>query len=536
MRWKSSRGQGHVRAAGVAGVFTGWALLATLATPLVAVQACDATVTESDLQKWTNNDIGLARIEEVVVDATQPMDTRIRALEVVVEKGFPVRVRGFVDAIHDDADRAEVMRRLAEQLLRHVEKRSAYQFDAKDALMSLDRHLPPDAFEPVQKAVAAWAFGDLDWKTPTAEVQEKIQARISSGQIMDLGRHGWQGAGILVKNGFVVDKMARYLGEAKDPEATRILLDAMRELHATTGPQSYHIDALRGTESPAAAAYLLEMYLNEEIDEEFRAGAFNVAVSMFGAPSVTSDPKVVVDKLLELLDTKVPEDRWLAANNLVQLSGVAQLGAIFAALKDDGVYKQATEDPAKSVMDLCLDIHDLGLGEKAAPRLREALTTGNRVVKAVAIVCLKANGVEAARDELAAIAATAGTKDDVDINDFLGEELTLGRLAANAVDGLTALATLEADRKAGKYGEEQHKTRRLITIFELALTGDEYRAAIEERYEGWAAEQKALEEQRKRDEAEGDKPATPEGAAPTEGEPAAPEGEPAAPEGEPAAP
>ncbi|TNF33445.1 MAG: hypothetical protein EP329_08290, partial [Deltaproteobacteria bacterium] len=492
----------------------GRALLTALAVLLaLGGSACDSTVTESDLQKWTNNDLGLARIKEVVSNAEQPIDTRIRALEVVVEKGFPLRVRGFIDAIHDEGQRAEVVKRLAAQLLLHVEKRSKFQLDAKDCLMTLSRYMTPEQFEPVQKAVGAWAFSDITWDTPQSEVKDKVQTRISSGQIMDLGHYGWQAASVLIKNGFVVDKMVRYLGTAKDPVATEALLKGLRKLQASTGAQRYHIEALRSTESPAACAYLLEMYMNPEIEDEFRAGAFNVAVEMMALPSVKKDPKAVVEQLLKLIDTEQPEDRWLGATNLIHMSGLEHLDAILASFKDDKVYKKAEEDPAKSVMDLCLDIHDLGLSAQAIATFKATLAGDNRVQKSIAIVCLKANDGYDAKPELTALAKLTGDKDkDVDVDDFLGESLTLGALAQNALDGLAQLAVVSVDAKAGKYTEEQAKTRRLLTVFELAKTGDDYAQVVEQRYQGWVAEQKEIEREKQEKAKQGEQGAAVDGA------------------------
>lgn len=474
------------RAAWILKRLVGVALVAALAVP-----ACDGTVTESDLMKWTNNDLGLARIRDVVADPKQPMDTRVRALEVVVEKGFPLRIRGMLDAIDDEADRDAVTRRLADQLLKHVENRSAAQYDAKDALMSMESLLDKEVFEHVQKSVAAWAFSDLDWNSPAKEVQEKIQSRISSGQIEALDHYGWNIAGILVSNGFLVDKMASFLGKAKDPIATDLLLKGMRKLHAAVGAQGYQIEALRATESPAAAAYLLEMYLTDALDDEVRAASFNVAVEMMGLPGMKKDHKLVAEQLKKLLAGDVVADRWLGALNLVHLSGTDNLDVIIASFKDDGKYKEGQEDPAKSTMDLCLDLYDLGFSKEANAKFQPVLQTGNRIQKAIAIVCLKANRAEGARADLKALAAKAGSADDPSIDDFLGLQLTIGKLAQNALDGLDQLDQLDKDKAAGKYDEAQANQRRLMTIFELGLTGDAYKQEVEKTYQGWVEAQKA---------------------------------------------
>ncbi|MCA9514858.1 MAG: hypothetical protein KC635_07950, partial [Myxococcales bacterium] len=466
-------------------------LAGALVIVALAVPACDSTVTESDLMKWTNNDLGLARIKEVVADPKQPMDTRVRALEVVVEKGFPLRVRGMLDAIVDDADRDTVSRRLADQLLKHVENKSAAQYDAKDTLMSMETLLDKEVFEHVKKSVAEWAFADVTWDSPSEEVQQKIQSRIYVGQIEALGHYGWNTAGILIANGFAVDKMARFLGAAKDPVATDLLLKGMRKLHASVGAQGYQLDALRSSESPAAAAYLLEMYLNESLDDEIRAGAFNVAVEMMGLPGMKKDHKLVDEQLKKLMAGDVVADRWLGALNLVHLSGTENLDIIMASFKDDGKYKEGQEDPAKSTMDLCLDLHDLGLEKEANAKLMPVLQNGNRIQKSIAIVCLKANHATEARADLKALAAKAGTPDDPSIDDFLGEELTLGKLAQNALDGLDLLDEVDKDKAAGKYTDEQASQRRLSITFKLALTGDAYKQEVEKDYQGWLEEQKA---------------------------------------------
>jgi len=493
-----------------------------------SVLACDSTVTERDLEKWTNNDLGLARIAEVVANPRHPMDTRVRALEVMVEKGFPLRVRHMVDAIDDDADRDEVVRRIAEQLLKHVTNRSEAQFDAKDAIMTLQAYLPEETFDVIRQTVAEWAFHDLTWDTPGTEVQSKIQSRISSGQITDLGRYGWEVAGILISHGFVVDRMVRYLGSAEDASATAVMLRGVRTLHARIGAQGYHIDALRSTGRAAALAYLLEMYLNTELDREFRAAAFNVAVQMMELESVKREPRLVVEQLFKLLAMPSPEDRWLGLSNLIHLTGTEHLERALEAFDEEIDYRQAQEDPAKSIMDVCLDLHDLGHAERANAIFSRLLHTGNRIVKALAIVCLKANLALDARADLQLLAARAGGNDDASVDDLLGEGLTLGRLAQNALEGLAMLEALQGEVAQGEYEGDAAKTRRLLIIFPLELTGDEYRAAVEQRFAAWKAEQEALQRQRETDEEAAEEGgATPEGAGEGEGGTPQPQDQPA---------
>ncbi len=49
--------------------------------------SCGA-ITEEDLQKWSRNEEGLARISEMMKDNEVPFDIRVRAVQVLVENGW----------------------------------------------------------------------------------------------------------------------------------------------------------------------------------------------------------------------------------------------------------------------------------------------------------------------------------------------------------------------------------------------------------------------------------------------------------------
>ena len=75
------------------------ALVMAFAT--TGMTGCSGEVTEEDLQLWTHNSRGLARLAEVIADPEQPMTTRIRGMEVVVEKGFTTQVRTILDEVKE---------------------------------------------------------------------------------------------------------------------------------------------------------------------------------------------------------------------------------------------------------------------------------------------------------------------------------------------------------------------------------------------------------------------------------------------------
>ncbi len=44
-------------------------------------------ITEEDLQKWSHNEVGFKKMQEVINDPEVPDETKIRGLEVLVENG-----------------------------------------------------------------------------------------------------------------------------------------------------------------------------------------------------------------------------------------------------------------------------------------------------------------------------------------------------------------------------------------------------------------------------------------------------------------
>jgi hypothetical protein len=455
------------------------------------IVACQGPVTEEDLHKWTHNDLGIQRIGEVVSDPLQPVPTRIRALEVIVEKGLSSKLRLLLDEVPETSGRAEVVAGLQAELLDHLTKKDDAQYDAKDALMQLQRYVNEAEFATVQKAVATWAFADIQWDTPEGEVKEKVERRMTSGQIADLGEEGWRGAAVLVSYGLAVDRMLTYLTDAKDPEATKLLLEAMKRLHANIGVRIHHLEALARTESPAAATYLLDIYLDDAKESDIRNSAFNAAIGMLEAPALAKESGPIVERLLKLMEAKQPGDRWLGALNIIRLDGVGQLEETLKLLKDDVDYSTTDIPARKSVMDLCLDVYDGGHGERAVPIFMKHATDSNPVVAAVSIVCLKANQAQRAKPVLEAIAGSADEAVTRPLTRFLGENLTLAGLARNAAEGLTMMDAADADAKAGKLDAVRARNKKLIITFALDETGEAYSAIVAERYEAFDKEFRA---------------------------------------------
>lgn len=456
------------------------------------VAACDSTVTEADLQKWSNNEIGVRRLKEVIVDGKQPRGTRIRALEVLVEKRLATRVRPMIQAIPEKDDQRQLARELVVQLEQHVQKNSAFVLNAKDTILELVKYLSPEDLDKAQRIISAWAFSDITWESPAREVRQKIEKRMSAAQIVAMGKYATQVGGILVSHGFVVDQMLHYLVALRTPEAFDLVVKGLRALESKIGVRNTDVAALRAIGTPAGAAMLFEIYQNPTVDSELRDNAYNFAVEMLELPEVKKAPTDVVAQLTRIMGTPDADDRWSGAANLLRLLGPsAKLQEILAVFQDDGVYQKGTDETGKSVMDFCLDLYDLNLKVQALPVLRDRLNNGNRIQKAIAVVCLKALGAVEVTEELRLFTKNLDKPEDVALDDFLGGKVTLAKLAQNAIDGLAAIGRIDADKAAGKLNEEQHKTKRLGAVVEYELVGDEFAKAVEDRYQEWVKEREA---------------------------------------------
>jgi len=493
--------------------------LLRLASPFVmaaALTACDNTVDEDDLQKWTHNEVGLKRISEVMVDASVPRATKIRALEIIVEKGrgMELRVRPFIDSIPDPAEQKAVTAELTELLLKHLVERRPSMLVAKDTILMSARQMAPDQLKRVREATAAWAFGDISWETPPEELRTKMQSRLSTGQIVDLGPLGHDAAGILIANAFNVDQMLRFLVDAKTPEASAIAVRALRRLHKTDPVNGFHLDALSRMVSPDAAAYLLELTRVEGVEPELREAAYSFALAILRNPELPGADKArgdAVSALTARMATATPNERWLIARNVIELSKGAVLRDVIKTFPDDKSYATADEDPGKSVMDFCFDVSDLPNAADLAPVIETLLSEGHKVQQAVAILCGKTAEHQGLIPKLTELSALVDQPTDVKIDTFLGEGFTIGKLARNALEGLAMMAEARIQSNEGKLTKEQFENRKFLIAVEFEATGEAYKKQVDEAYKAWVESQKGAAEP-------GAKPAS----APAPGAPAAP--------------
>ena len=258
------------------------AALLSVAAMWLLVAACGGPVTEEDLQRWTHNERGLERITELVADPKQPVDTRIRALEVVVEKSFVQRLVTMFDGMKED--RTEIMQGLVERMKGHLASSDSsapperLHLDAKDALLLLARYVTPEEADSIQEAIALWAFKGVTDELSEEEVEQSISLKLSGGQIRNLGRHAYKGSSILIANKIEVDQMLALLSSADDERkgyAAKLAVEGLTKLHKQLPVQEHHIAALGKLPSESAAQYLLKIYRDSHDNPNIHKLALN---------------------------------------------------------------------------------------------------------------------------------------------------------------------------------------------------------------------------------------------------------------------
>lgn len=454
---------------------------------VLALAACGGTPDEADLQKWSNDENGFQKLAAVVKDKEMPAETRVRALEVVVEKQQELRVRGMIERIADAPDRKAIAAALVDKLEKHVVSKAADQLPAKDTILMLTRYLAPEQLDRVQRSIAQWAFTDITWDTPAADLKTKLEARISASQIADLGPYGLESAAILLANGFIAEPMVRYLSGSPAPQAKGLLVKAMGLfIPAFLNVNPFYLDALRKTGDPAAAALLFKLYQDQKLDQKSRDACFSVGAMMLDQPTIKGKPESqpIIDELVKIGSAGNTEDRWLAAANILTIIGGAGLDQVLALFKDDKSYGDDPGVTGNSILDMCFAVHDEGQPDTAKPALDKALAGGNRVQKVIAVLCAKTIPVAAEKPTLGALAAA---KNDVAIDDLLGvieadgkkTPLTLGFLAKNAIEGIDLLAASNLDQ----LDPDKRKARHFVIAVEYKELGEQYAKDVETRYQ-----------------------------------------------------
>ena len=163
---------------------------------------------------------------------------------------------------------------------------------------------------------------------------------------------------------------------------------------------------------------------------------------------------------------------------MVVIEGDNGVGKIMNYLKNDGVYVNATEDAMKTMVDFCsFVVFKKGRAFDGIGFAKKLMLSPNKVHKTLGVVCAKASR---SGEVVEALQALVASKEPV--QDVLGEPLTLGGIARNAIEGIGMFDEVAADLKAGKIGAKDAESMDFFILVDLASSGKEYRKSVAERF------------------------------------------------------
>lgn len=431
-----------------------------------------------NFEKYTRNEEGVKILEAYIEDAKNPLQARVEASVTMVKAKWPLNLRKALDGAPDKEGLAEKVLEKLVELLPTLKPKSEELAAVRDAAFIALSFLKDEKKAPYQKKIAEWAFGGLSADASADQVKEAIENKVLVSQIMDLGPFGVDIACLLIRHGFAVDKMAQYILNLKDPKASEKMLDAFIALHKTPDLEIpvWHAEVIGRIESPRALEYLLDLSLDESKEDDLRAAAYNAYVPWLLDPKKIEGKKDGIIKRLEtMISKKNPDDRWASAKFLIFFEGENALKKVMDALKDDGIYPEAVEDPKKTLVDFCTAV--IWKQEKAvAWRMIEALLKSpNRVHQALGIVCVKA-GEDATKTNL----LKPFLKSKKNLSGIFEEPMTIGQLAQNALEGLSMFQEVDKAQKDGKISEDVAKKKKFRILVDLKDTGEDYKKAVSE--------------------------------------------------------
>lgn len=431
-----------------------------------------------NFEKYAKNEEGIKVLEAYIQDPKNPLEARVEAATTIVKAKWPLRLRSALDGTPDKEAVAEKVLEKLTNLLPSLMPRSEELAAVRDGAFIALSYLTDEQKGPFQKRIAEWAFGTLSEKSSADEVKDTIESKILTAQIAELGQYGVDAACLLIRHGFAVEKMARYILNLKEPKASEKMLDAFIALHKTPDLEIplWHMELIGSIESPMALEYLLDFSLDESRSEDLRAAAYNAYVPWLLDPKKIQGKKQgIIARLEKMIAKKNPDDRWAAAKFLILLEGENAFKKVMDALVDDNVYPAAVEDPKKTLVDFCTAV--IWKQEKATAwkMIETLLSSSNRVHQALGIVCVKAS-----EDITKVSLLKPFLRSKKSLQGVFEEDITIGQLALNAVEGLSMFQEVERAQKEGKLTEERAKKKKFRILVELIHTGADYNKAVSE--------------------------------------------------------
>ncbi|MBT9560544.1 MAG: hypothetical protein IV100_31255 [Myxococcales bacterium] len=448
------------------------------------------------------------KIGEFIGNGEMPIAERVGGVLALVDDGDMKRLQEILAGVKAKDELIKgVGAALMERLAGDAAMRS--QVASKDAVFVI-LPLTPEAERPaLLAAVSEWGFSGLNEATPRDELMKRVNGLQFVGQIQQMGAVGVPVASFLLGHGVDTKNMGPFLfKEAKTPEHQRLVVTALQRLFRIDklSPPWDLLDAARGFALPETVDFLIETYLNERFDGSLRSSALAAAQDLVTGvgpdgekiPSIYDTPekkKALMVALGRLMASRIATDRWDAATLLLIVAGTDAVEPIFAGFKGDlRLYTRELPDgqiwlPDFAIVDLC----SKRLKPQAAvarPLVEAWLMKGDRVQKAMSVLCLKVLGVQDATHKLKILTSDASSVEDIffpggnksrreAIASGLLTELTVGALAQNAIETLALAVEIEkeVEAKTLSVADATLKAEAALAIF--AYTGEPLKFAID---------------------------------------------------------
>lgn len=439
---------------------------------------CTPTPKPSNFDEFAKNEKGAALLVEYISNPKHAMQDRVKAMKALMARKWDIQV---LRGLGKSPDKAALTEAVAKAVIPIyvklcMEKNPNLEDIAyyRDQAFRLLEFLPKDKKPPYQKQIANAVFHGLTFNSSADEIKNRVTKRIMVSQIRELGKPGARGALIMIHHGFDIRELVGYLLDLKDNAINVQLFKQIQ--HITANPRvkipRYYLDIVGQAKDIHALEWLLDRALDPNQEPEFQNYAFNTAVNMIDHKLVKSDIPGVVKRLEKFLDAYDPDLRWSGIYYMVYVEGTKAMPLVMKALKDDGTYPQAQEDPMKTMVDFC----DQVMFEKGKPIpgawewIRKLLKSRNKVHKALGVICVKAS-----KDMKKANLLKPFLKSRINLGSVFGDDkFTLGMLATNCLQGLKMMHQVDLDLAAKKLTPKQAKLKKLIIMVILDKRGTDY--------------------------------------------------------------
>lgn len=346
----------------------------------------------------------------------------------------------------------------------------------------------------VRERVADWAFAGVDGTKDPEEIRALAEARLDAGDVAKLG----DVAGEPLEQWIAADvrrlEAARALHRAGTPEARAFLVKGYRRLfQRKVMPTQDDLDILGTLPGIDAMVLLLDLHAVIEVSEspaEVRqtAAVIKTIRQLAGSLAHTRPTKgdgsselaaqfdKVEPHLENMLALRNADDRWFAADLVIQYRGVPGLRRVLAGLSTDKHYRQErfrSVDPKRMVALLARD-RIAPLGDEAESALLAGIAAPSPVGKIVAIAGLKALGTPGA------IAALRTCTDETEVSAWLelNGPVTVRDLALAAVDVRKFAAEVDQLVKDGQLDRDLADEYKEIAYFTVDLGDRRLRAEV----------------------------------------------------------